>query len=105
MGQLLPMLRAVKDNTGQVPADAGYRSEKNFEGPAGWGIDAVGARGREGKAAHRRRRWIAEPSNGGIKSVLGFRQFSLRGRHRVQVESRLVCLALHLRRMSTMMAR
>jgi hypothetical protein len=53
----------------------------------------------EGKAAYRRRKWIAEPPNGWIKSVLGFRQFSLRGLHRVQAEFKLVCLALNLRRM------
>ena len=31
----------------------------------------------EGKAACRRRKWLAEPPNGWPKSVLGFRQFSL----------------------------
>ena len=38
VGQLLPMLKAVQDNTGQAPAqalaDAGYRSEKNLAGLA-----------------------------------------------------------------------
>ena len=58
----------------------------------------------EGKTAYRRRKWIAEPPNGWIKSVLGFRQFSLRGLHRVQAEWKLVCMALNLRRMSTMIA-
>ena len=50
---LLPMLKAVKDNTGQAPeqllADAGYRSEKNLEDLAGSGIVGVVALGREGK--------------------------------------------------------
>jgi len=36
-----------------------------------------------GRAAYRRSKWIAEPPNGWIKNVLGFRQFSLRGLHRV----------------------
>jgi hypothetical protein len=58
----------------------------------------------EGKAAYRRRKWIAEPPNGWIKSVLGFRQFSLRGLHRVQAEFKLVCLALNLRRMGSLKA-
>ena len=57
---------------------------------------------KEGKAAYRRRKWIAEPPNGWIKSVLGFRQFSLRGLHRVQAEFKLVCLALNLRRMGSL---
>lgn len=135
VGQLLPMLQAVEDNTGQVPeqalADAGYRSEANFAGLAGSPTELVVALGREGKrcvevdaqshprtaqmaaklqtdegkAAYRRRKWIAEPPNGWIKSVLGFRQFSLRGLHRVQAEFKLVCLALNLRRMGTTMVR
>ena len=134
VGQLLPMLKAVKNNTGQAPeqllADAGYRSEENLEDLAGSGIDAVVALGREGKrcaqidasksphtaamaaklhtnegkAAYRRRKWIAEPPNRWIKSVLGFRQFSLRGLHRVQAEFKLVCLALNLRRMGNLKA-
>ncbi len=58
----------------------------------------------DAKAAYRRRKWIAEPPNGWIKNVLGFRQFSLRGLHRVQAEWKLVCLALNLRRMATMQA-
>jgi Transposase DDE domain len=58
----------------------------------------------QGKAAYRRRKWIAEPPNGWIKSVLGFRQFSLRGLHRVQAEFKLVCLALNLRRMGSLKA-
>ena len=41
---------------------------------------------------------------GWIKSVLGFRQFSLRGLHRVQAEFKLVCLALNLRRMGNLRA-
>jgi transposase len=127
--QLVPMLQAVKNNTGEFPrqglADAGYRSEDNFEQLAGVPIELVVALGREGKSqaqvnldthphtaamaaklqtdegrtAYRRRKWIAEPPNGWIKSVLGFRQFSLRGLHRVQAEFKLVCLALNLRRM------
>jgi len=131
-GQLVPMLEAVKANTGQAPkqalADAGYRSEDNFKALADSGTELVVAMGREGKrcaevdakknphtaamaaklqtdagkAAYRKRKWIAEPPNGWIKSVLGFRQFSLRGLHRVQAEFKLVCLALNLRRMSAL---
>ena len=134
VGQLLPMLKAVQDNTGltpqQVLADAGYRSEENFEVLADTSIDLVVAVGREGKrraqvdaqkmprtaamaeklqtdegkTVYRKRKWIAEPPNGWIKSVLGFRQFSLRGLHRVQAEFKLVCLALNQRRMGVMQA-
>lgn len=58
-----------------------------------------------GRNAYRRRKHIAEPPNGWIKSILGFRQFSLRGLHRVQAEWKLVCMALNLRRMATLTTR
>lgn len=126
------MLRAVRDNLGRLPeqalADTGYKCEAVFEAWAGSGCDLVVALGREGKralrfdpersprtaamavklqsaagrAAYRRRKWIAEPPNGWIKNVLGFRQFSLRGLPRVKAEWKLVCMALNLRRMATM---
>ena len=54
----------------------------------------------EGKAAYRRRKHIVEPPNGWIKSVLGFRQFSLRGLEKVRAEWKLVTTALNLRRMA-----
>jgi hypothetical protein len=53
VGQLLPMLKTVQDNTGQTPAqalaDAGYRSEENFAGMAGSATELVVALGREGE--------------------------------------------------------
>jgi transposase len=133
-GELPTMLQAVKNNLGALPeqalADTGYKSEAVFEALADSGCDLVVALGREGKqalrfdpersphtaameaklqtddarAAYRRRKWLAEPPNGWIKNVLGFRQFSLRGLHRVQAEWKLVCLALNLRRMAAMQA-
>jgi hypothetical protein len=126
---LLPMIQAVGNNLGELPelglADAGYRSEDNLKNAP---IELVVALGREGKehaevdaeqyphtaamaaklkteqgqAAYRKRKWIAEPPNGWIKNVLGFRQFSMRGLHRVQAEWKLVCMALNLRRMAVM---
>jgi len=134
VGPLLPMLQAVQDNLGTLPAqglaDAGYRSEENFAKAANPEMELVVALGREGKrqvqidagthphtaamaaklqteegrAAYRRRKWIAEPPNGWIKNVLGFRQFSVRGLKKVQAEWKLVCLALNLRRMGAMTA-
>jgi transposase len=56
----------------------------------------------QGQAAYRKRKWIAEPPNGWIKNVLGFRQFSLRGLHRVRAEWKLVYMALNLRRMAAL---
>ena len=54
------------------------------------------------KADYRKRKWIAEPPNGWIKSVLGFRQFSMRGLQKANAEFKLVCMALNLRRMGAM---
>ena len=75
-GELPTMLAAVKANLGAdascVLADAGYRSEAVFEHLKDHPSELVVALAREG-------RWIAEPPNGWIKNVLGFRQFSLRG--------------------------
>lgn len=131
--ELPTMVEVIKDTLGAYPdqtlADAGYRSEAVFATLAGC-TDLVVAIGREGKEhraineatlpltaamaakvksqeareAYRRRKWLAEPPNGWIKNVLGFRQFSMRGLHRVQAEWKLVCMALNLRRMATMQA-
>jgi hypothetical protein len=131
-GELPTMLQAVQDNLGELPeqvlADTGYKAEAVFEALARSGCELIVAVGREGKdplrfdpersphtaamaaklqtapgkAAYRRRKWIAEPPNGWIKNVLGFRQFSLRGLHRVRAEWKLVCMALNLRRMAVM---
>ena len=133
-GELPTMLQAVQDNLGTWPeqalADTGYKAEAVFAALEGSGCDLVVALGREGKhplrfdpersphtaamaaklrteqgkAAYRRRKWIAEPPNGWIKNVLGFRQFSLRGPHRAQAEWKLVCMALNLRRTAVMQA-
>lgn len=130
--QLPAMLEAVRQTTGddprQVLADAGYRSEAVFEVLQGHPTDLVVALGREGKRevsidarrrpltaamaekfrseetqdAYRRRKWLSEPPNGWIKNVLGFRQFSMRGLHKVQAEWKLVCAALNLRRMANL---
>lgn len=113
----------------QALADAGYRSEAVFERLSeATTVDLIVALGREGRqqlqidaaqyprtaamhdklrseagqTAYRKRKWIAEPPNGWIKAVLGFRQFSLRGIEKVRGEFKLVCLALNLRRMATM---
>jgi len=124
------MLDAVVATTGELPrqvlADAGFRSEAVLAELSERACEVIVALGREGraagtrdahtyphtvamaerlqdenvKAAYRRRKAIVEPPNGWIKSVLGFRQFSLRGLEKVKAEWRLVCLALNVRRMA-----
>lgn len=131
--QLLPMVEKSAEVTqeapGEILADAGYRSEANLQKLEDKGIDGYVSLGREGKSGavvtgpenpatrrmqeklateagrktYGRRKGIVEPVNGWIKSVLGFRQFSLRGLAKAAGEWTLVCLALNLRRMSPRM--
>lgn len=128
--RLPALLEAVKTNTGNLPqqalADAGFRAEASLEKLATMPCAVIVALGREGrtqvtidankyphsaamaqrlqseqaKTAYRRRKAIVEPPNGWIKAVLGFRQFSLRGLHKVGAEWKLVCMAVNLRRMA-----
>lgn len=124
----------TESDAAQVLADAGYRSEAVMAelAQALPGTELVIALGREGKeqakptdaqryphtvamqaklktdkgkADYRKRKWIAEPPNGWIKNVLGFRQFSMRGLKKAQAEFKLVCMALNLRRMGAMQMR
>ena len=55
-----------------------------------------------GRAAYGQRKKTVEPVFGIIKSVMGFRQFLLRGLANVQNEWTLVCLAWNLKRMATL---
>ncbi len=129
---VLDAVKANTDATPeQALADAGYRSEEEMaklakKHPQTELVIALGREGRqqanpidaeryphtlamhaklqteEGQAAYRKRKWIAEPPNGWIKSVLGFRHFSMRGLEKAKAEFKLVCLALNLRRMGAM---
>ena len=55
-----------------------------------------------GKAAYAIRKQTVEPVFGIIKSVMGFRQFSLRGLRKVTGECNLVCLAWNVKRMAVL---
>lgn len=55
-----------------------------------------------GRAAYALRKQTVEPVFGIIKSVMGFRQFLLRGIVKVQAEWTLVCLAWNLKRMAVL---
>lgn len=128
---LLPMIQAVEHKLDELPklglADAGYRSKGKLKNAPINRVVALGREGKEdaqidaqqyphtaamaaklkteqGQAAYRKRKWLAEPPNGWIKNILGFRQFSLRGLQRVQSEWKLVCMALKLRRMAAFAA-
>jgi transposase len=111
-----------------VLADAGYKSEENFRALEQRDITGYVALGRErkgssskkaidpkrvatrtmqsrlkteeGQERYKKRKAVVEPVFGWIKSVLGFRSFSLRGHSKVRGEWNLVCLAVNLRRLS-----
>ncbi len=53
----------------------------------------------EGRAVYAQRKCTVEPTFGIIKSVLGFRQFLLRGVQAVGHEWTLVCLGWNLKRL------
>jgi hypothetical protein len=55
-----------------------------------------------GRAACAIRKQTVEPVFGIIKSVMGLRQFSLRGLHKVTGEWNLVCLAWNVERMAVL---
>jgi hypothetical protein len=55
-----------------------------------------------GRATYALRKQTVEPVFGIIKSVMGFRQFSLRGLKKVSGEWTLVCLAWNLKRMAVL---
>jgi transposase len=130
-GQLVPVLNEAYENTGVAPnnvlADAGYKNEADLATLDAMKIAAFIAVGREGKdkpapqneqpltaamrkklktkrgrERYRKRKHIVEPVFGWLKRVLGFRAFSVRGLRKVAGEWDLVCMALNLRRMATM---
>lgn len=131
-GELIPVVDEALSNLGQEPAqilaDAGYRSEANFQALEARNIDAYVSLGREGKQVptapttpasqrmeeklaseagkqrYRRRKAIVEPVFGWIKGVLGFRRFSVRGKKKVEHEWDLVCLAVNLKRLHVLQA-
>ena len=124
--ELIPLLDQVRSSLGgdpqQVLADAGYRAEATFQTLESRGIDAYISLAREdesstvsegleatrrmaqkltsetGKRRYRRRKAIVEPVFGWIKSVLGFRHFSFRGKEKNRREWALICLAVNLKR-------
>lgn len=80
-----------------------------FEEPAPHGADASTQqrmahklKSQPGRRLYALRKQTVEPVFGVIKSVMGFRQFLLRGMDKVSGEWRLVCLAWNLKRMAVL---
>ena len=58
--------------------------------------------GEEGKSIYRKRACTIETIFGIIKSVIGFREFSLRGTEKVTGEWDLVCLSYNIKRLHSL---
>lgn len=128
VGELLTTLDRAEIVVGEkaelILADAGYKSEANFEALEERGVEALISVGRreetrekakrtgpatkrmaerlesdEGRRRYKTRKHIVEPAFGWAKHVLGFRTFSMRGLAMAKAEWDLVCAALNLRRM------
>lgn len=56
----------------------------------------------QGKACYNLRKQTVEPVFGIIKGVLGFRQFSMRGKEKAETEWSLVCLSYNLKKLFTL---
>jgi Transposase DDE domain len=127
--ELIPLLDQIHETTGESPAkglaDAGYRSESNFQELEERGVEGFVASGRErdgptqdpnpedeascrmakrmrsrrGQKHSRQRKYLGEPPFAWIKFVIGFDRFHLRGHDKVRGEWDLATLAANLRRM------
>jgi len=134
VNELVPLIDQIHETTGAYPAkglaDAGYRSESNFQALEERSIEGFVALGREksgapkqprpadeascrmarkmasarGRRHYRKRKFLGEPPFAWIKSVMGFDRFHLRGRAKTGGEWDLACLAANLRRMQPRMS-
>lgn len=132
---LVPMIEQVEEQLGAAPqevlADAGYKSEANFDRLEQKGVRGYVALKRErkggasyeragegpatrrmnermksdqGRTIYARRKCIVEPVFGWIKQAIGFRKFSLRGLSNVMGEWNLICFATNLKRLHVLTA-
>jgi transposase len=98
-----PVVYAAVAKTGhhRSVADLEKKAEPAPPGADANGIEVMRHRLKTtaGKTLYKLRQQTVEPVFGIIKSVLGFRQFGLRGRAKVALEWTLVCLAYNLKRL------
>ena len=77
-----------KDDPEPPPENAGMKEKMEYR-----------LQTKEGKGKYKLRKQTVEPVFGIIKHVMGFRQFSLRGKEKVSTEWSLVCLAYNFKRL------
>ena len=85
-------------------SDLEAKPEPNAPGPGASPSDVMRHRLKTaaGRAKYKLRQQTVEPVFGIIKSVMGFRQFLLRGLKKVELEWELVCLAYNFKRLHRM---
>jgi len=102
-GDVGPTVYSAMEKTGHHRSVADLEKKADPEPPpAGASVKEVmrqRLRTRAGKALYKLRQQTVEPVFGILKSVLGFRQFLLRGVAKVSLEWTLVCLAYNLKRL------
>ena len=98
-----PVVYAAVDKTGHHRSVADLEKKAEPEAPGAEASVTEVMRHRlktsAGKTLYKLRQQTVEPVFGIIKSVLGFRQFRLRGREKVSLEWTLVCVAYNLKRL------
>ena len=102
--EILPFISAHRDGHNQSLKERFAEPE-----PLPEGADVVTQmkhrlKTQDGRAIYAKRKCTVEPVFGIIKSVMGFRQFLLRGVESVRGEWNLVCMAWNLKRLHTLRA-
>jgi hypothetical protein len=100
--QVIPLIAVKRDAHYPDWRDRFTEPEALPEGASSVEVMKHALKTQAGRAAYKLRKQTVEPVFGIIKSVMGFRQFLLRGLENVQNEWTLVCLAWNLKRLAVL---
>ena len=100
--QVIPLIAVKRDEHYPDWRDRFTEPEALAEGASSVEVMRHALNTKTGRAAYALRKQTVEPVFGIIKSVMGFRQFLLRGLESVRHEWTLVCLAWNLKRMAVL---
>ena len=100
--QVIPLIAVKRDEHYPDWRDRFTEPEALAEGASSVEVMRHALKTKTGRAAYALRKQTVEPVFGIIKSVMGFRQFLLRGLESVRHEWTLVCLAWNLKRMAVL---
>jgi hypothetical protein len=99
---VIPLIAVKRDEHYPEWRDRFTEPEARPEGASSVDVMKHALKTLAGRTAYKRRKQTVEPVFGIIKSVMGFRQFLLRGLENVQNEWTLVGLAWNLKRMAVL---